>query len=119
MDSIWLKEAMKLEKFRFDEKRQQVRARFHELKKPGKRDAPQYVLCSFEFYDFRKDGKRRSEKEQTNLLTRLYAEKLSDVRKKRRTKNRTRAARKTRVRKLQEAWNEDQRSDAVMDRSGN
>ena len=53
---------MKLEKFRFDEKRQQVRARFHELKKPGKRDAPQYVLCSFEFYDFRKDGKRRSEK---------------------------------------------------------
>ena len=73
---------MKLEKFRFDEKSQQVRARFHELKKPGKRDAPQYVLCSFEFYDFRKDGKRRSEKEQTNLLTRLYAEKLSEVRKK-------------------------------------
>ena len=73
---------MKLEKFRFDEKRQQVRARFHELKKPSKRDAPQYVLCSFEFYDFRKDGKRRSEKEQTNLLTRLYAEKLSEVRKK-------------------------------------
>ena len=73
---------MKLEKFRFDEKRQQVRVRFHELKKPGKRDAPQYVLCSFEFYDFRKDGKRRSEKEQTNLLTRLYAEKLSEVRKK-------------------------------------
>ena len=49
MDSIWLKEAMKLEKFRFDEKRQQVRARFHELKKPGKRDAPKYVLCSFDF----------------------------------------------------------------------
>ena len=38
---------------------------------------------------------------------------------KKKNKNHTRAARKTRVRELQEAWNEDQRSDAVMDRSGN
>ena len=36
-----------------------------------------------------------------------------------RVKRKMSKARKTRVRKLQEAWNEDQRSDAVMDRSGN
>ena len=74
------------------------------------------MFLSFEFYDFRKDGKRRSEKKQTNLLTRLMQKSYLRLEKKK-NKKYTRAARKTRVRKLQEAWNEDQRSDAVMNRS--
>jgi len=72
----------KQEKYRFNEKRKKVCARFHELKKLGQKNPPQYDLCSFDFYDFRKDGKRRSEKEQSNLLARLYSEKLLELRKK-------------------------------------
>ena len=67
-------------KILFDEDRQLVRARFFELKKVNKKHAPMFNLCTFEEYNFRTNGRKRSEREQTNLLAQLYHEKLSELR---------------------------------------
>ena len=67
-------------KILFDKTRQVVRARFFELKKVNKKHAPMFNLCTFEEYNFRTNGRKRSEREQTNLLAQLYHEKLSKLR---------------------------------------
>lgn len=67
------------EKWFIDHKRSQVKGRFYEMKKPGQNDPPRYVLCSLEHYEFRSDGRRRSEREKINLLLRLYQEKLTEL----------------------------------------
>lgn len=58
-----------------------VKGQFWELKEPGKKP-PRYVLCSEEekIYKSLEPIKiRRSEKEQHNFITRLYAEKLTEL----------------------------------------
>ena len=74
---------MRKEQFYFDEKRLMVRGRFYELRKNGGGHPPMHNLCSFEECDFRPDGRRRSDREQTNFLLRLYQENLSNLQKKR------------------------------------
>ena len=69
-------------KILFDKDRQVVRARFFELKKVNKKHAPMFNLCTFEEYNYRPNGRKRSEREQTNLLTKLYEEKLFSLREK-------------------------------------
>lgn len=71
---------MKKQQFIFDHR---VRGRFHELREAGQKDAPLYRLCFIEEYEFRSDGRRRSGREQQNLLTRLYSEKLAELREQR------------------------------------
>ena len=39
-----------------------------------------FNLCTFEEYNYRTNGRKRSEREQTNLLAQLYHEKLSELR---------------------------------------
>ena len=73
---------MRKEQFYFDEKRFMVRGRFYELRKNGAGHSPMYNLCSFKECDFRPDRRRRSEREQTNFLLRLYQEKLSNLQEK-------------------------------------
>ena len=73
---------MRKEQFYFDEKRLMVRGRFYELQVNGGGHAPMHKLCSFEECDFRPDGHRRSDREQTNFLLRLYQEKLSNLQEK-------------------------------------
>jgi hypothetical protein len=67
-------------KILFDGDRQLVRARFFELKKVNKKHAPMHNLCTIDEYHFRPNGRKRSEREQNNLLTQLYHEKLSELR---------------------------------------
>jgi len=71
------------EQFIFDEARRVVRGRFFELKEAGRKHPPLHNLCGYDEYDFRPDGRRRSEREQTNLLLRLYQEKLAELRERR------------------------------------
>ena len=59
-------------KILFDKDRQVVRARFFELKKVNKKHAPMFNLCTFEDYKFRPNGRKRTEKEQTNFLDKLF-----------------------------------------------
>ena len=71
---------MRREQFIYDKERQIVRGRFFELKKQNKKHAPMHKICSFDEFHFRNDGRRRSKREQTNLLLRLYQEKLEELR---------------------------------------
>ncbi|HIB71748.1 MAG TPA: hypothetical protein EYO34_09485, partial [Candidatus Marinimicrobia bacterium] len=64
----------------FDKDRQMVRGRFFEMKKKDKKHAPMHNLCTIDEYHFRPNGRKRSEREQTNLLAQLYHEKLSELR---------------------------------------
>ena len=73
---------MRKEQFYFDEKRLTVRGRFYELRQNDRSHAPMYNLCTIEECDFRPDGKRRSDREITNFLLRLYQEKLFNLREK-------------------------------------
>ena len=66
-------------KILFDKTRQVVRARFFELKKLNKKHAPIFKLCTFEDYKFRPNGRKRTEKEQTNFLDKLFEEKLNSL----------------------------------------
>lgn len=76
------KKMINRKKILFDKDRQVVRARFFELKKVNKKHAPMFNLCTFEEYNYRPNGRKRSEREQTNLLTKLYEEKLFSLREK-------------------------------------
>ncbi len=69
--------------FIFDESRQMVRGRLFELRQDGKKHPPLVNLCTYEEFEFRPDGRRRSERERQNLLMRLYPEKLAQLREKR------------------------------------
>ena len=72
---------MKLrEQIIFDKDRQMVRGRFFEMKKKDKKHAPMHNLCTIDEYHFRPNGRKRSEREQTNLLAQLYQEKLAELR---------------------------------------
>ena len=64
----------------FDKDRQMVRGRFFEMKKKDKKHAPMHNLCTIDEYHFRPNGRKRSEREQTNLLAQLYQEKLAELR---------------------------------------
>lgn len=64
-------------KILFDEERQLVRARFFELKKVNKKHAPMFKLCTFDEYNFRPNGRKRTGKEQINFIDKLYEEKLN------------------------------------------
>jgi len=70
---------MKKEQFVFDERRGQVRVRFHEFKKKGQQNAPCYKVCTLDELNYRSGGRKRSEKEQQNLLARLYFEKKVEL----------------------------------------
>ena len=70
------------EQFYFDENRLMVRGRFYELRKNKQGHAPMHNLCTFDELDYRADGRRRSDREQTNFLLRLYQEKLSNLQEK-------------------------------------
>ena len=70
------------EQFYFDENRLMVRGRFYELRKNKQGHAPMHNICTFDELDYRADGRRRSDREQTNFLLRLYQEKLSNLQEK-------------------------------------
>src|SRR3989339_250969 len=62
-----------------DEERGVLVGFFHELRKPGQTWTPRYDLCSTDEFAFKQTSRgkvRRSEKEQTELIARLKAEKL-------------------------------------------
>ena len=77
---------MDREQYIFDDKRRMVRARFYELKESGRRQPPMYKLCTYDVFDFKPNGNRRSEKEKNNLLNRLYQEKRMDLKEKKEQK---------------------------------
>ena len=79
---------MDREQYIFDDKRRMVRARFYELKESGRRQPPMYKLCTYDVFDFKPNGNRRSEKEKNNLLNRLYQEKRMDLKEKKEQKER-------------------------------
>ena len=45
-----------------------------------------YKLCTYDVFDFKPNGNRRSEKEKNNLLNRLYQEKRMDLKEKKEQK---------------------------------
>jgi integrase len=63
----------------FDNDRQMVRGRFFEMKILGKKHAPMHNLCTFDKYYCRQNGRKRTEREQINLLAQLYQEKLAKL----------------------------------------
>ena len=80
--------AQRKSKYRFDEKRGVVRAKFYELVEDGERPA-ELQLCTFEQLEFKlttRGAKRRTATEKLSHLSKLYVAKLRDLQKEKKEK---------------------------------
>ena len=71
-------------KFIFDLKRQKVRSRFHDIRKPDTTRTPTVDLCTLDDYQFKFIGKKRikrSEEEKEKYLNKLFKLKYKELKK--------------------------------------
>ena len=73
---------MDREQYVFNDKRKIVCARFYELKESGRRQPPLHKLCTYDVFNFKPNGSKRSVKEQNNLLNRMYQDKQIELKEK-------------------------------------
>lgn len=70
------------QRFFFDNKREVVKGKFHELKSDNNQQAPRYNLCTFNDLNYKQTARgprERTETEKANFLNRLYLQKLEEL----------------------------------------
>ena len=98
--------AQRKSKYRFDEKRGVVRAKFYELVEDGERPA-ELQLCTFEQLEFKlttRGAKRRTATEKLSHLSQLYLERLRKLQKEKKEKPPTTSAQTTKFSVLIEQY---------------